>query len=101
MTEVMDAKAVVVGSPTLNNNMLPTVIDFLTYMKGLKPQNKIGAAFGSYGWSGESAAHIENELQAMKFDIVAPPKKIQYVPDANGLKECYELGKEIGKQVAS
>jgi len=101
MTEVMDSKAIVVGSPTLNNNMLPTVIDFLTYMKGLKPKNKFGAAFGSYGWSGESAVHIEKELQAMKFEIIAPPKKIQYVPNPDGLKECYDLGKEIGKQVAT
>ncbi|MBW1641797.1 MAG: flavodoxin domain-containing protein [Deltaproteobacteria bacterium] len=101
MTEVMDAKAIVVGSPTLNNNMLPTVIDFLTYMKGLKPKNKLGAAFGSYGWSGESAVHIEKELQAMKFEIVAPPMKIQYVPDPDRLKDCYELGKTVGQKVAA
>ena len=48
MTEVSDAKAVVIGSPTLNNGIFPTVSDFLTYMKGLKPKNKIGAAFGSF-----------------------------------------------------
>ncbi|MBW1813060.1 MAG: FprA family A-type flavoprotein, partial [Deltaproteobacteria bacterium] len=79
----------------------PTVIDFLTYMKGLKPKNKLGAAFGSYGWSGESAVHIEKELQAMKFEIVAPPMKIQYVPDPDGLKDCYELGKTVGQKVAA
>ncbi len=54
MTEVLDAGAVIVGSPTLNNGLFPTVSDFLTYMKGLRPKNKIGAAFGSYGWSGEA-----------------------------------------------
>jgi len=101
MTEAMDAGAIIVGSPTLNNNMLPTVIDFLTYMKGLKPKNKIAAAFGSYGWSGESAVHIEKELQAMKFDVIAPPMKIQYVPDSNGLKECYGLGKIIGQKISA
>jgi flavorubredoxin len=58
MTEVLDARAVIVGSPTLNNNLFPTVSDFLTYMKGLKPHNKIGAAFGSYGWSGEAVKQI-------------------------------------------
>ena len=47
MTEVQDAAAVVVGSPTLNNQIFPTVADILTYMKGLKPVNKIGGAFGS------------------------------------------------------
>jgi len=101
MTESMDAKAIIVGSPTLNNNMLPTVIDFLTYMKGLKPKNKIAAAFGSYGWSGEAPGLIEKEFQAMKFDIIAPPMKLQYVPDPNSLKECYELGKMVGQKVAA
>ncbi|MCU0821613.1 MAG: FprA family A-type flavoprotein, partial [Spirochaetes bacterium] len=54
MTEVLDAGAVVAGSPTLNNGLFPTVADVLTYIKGLRPKNKIAASFGSYGWSGES-----------------------------------------------
>jgi len=70
MTEVLDARAVILGSPTLNNCLFPTVSDFLTYMKGLKPKNKIGAAFGSYGWSGEAVKLISKELEAMKFDLV-------------------------------
>ena len=56
-----------VGSPTLNNQLFPTVSDFLAYMKGLKPNNKIGAAFGSYGWSGESVKLITKELEAIKY----------------------------------
>jgi len=99
MTEVLDAKAVIVGSPTLNNGLYPTVSDFLTYMKGLKPLNKIGAAFGSYGWSGESAQLLQNELEAMKFDIAAPLLKIQYVPDKAGLDQCLEFGRTIGKAI--
>lgn len=51
MTEVLDAKAIIVGSSTLNKGLFPTLADFLTNMKGLKPKGKIGAAFGSYGWS--------------------------------------------------
>jgi flavorubredoxin len=99
MTEVLDAKAVVVGSPTLNNQMFPTVADFLIYMKGLKPINKIGGVFGSYGWSGESVKMVRAELEAMKFDIVDPGVKIQYVPDADGLSACYNYGQEIAKAV--
>ena len=99
ITEVMDAKAVVVGSPTLNNNLFPTVADFLTYMKGLKPRNKIGAAFGSYGWSGESVKLINNEFEAMKFEIIDKGMKIQYVPDGDGLEACSEYGKKIGRAV--
>jgi flavorubredoxin len=99
MTEVLDARAVVLGSPTLNNCLFPTVSDFLTYMKGLKPKNKIGAAFGSYGWSGEAVKLISQELEAMKFDLVDPGVKIQYVPDQEDLNACIEFGKKIGRAV--
>jgi flavorubredoxin len=99
MTEVLDAAAVIIGSPTINNQLFPTVSDVLTYMKGLKPKNKIGAAFGSYGWSGESVKLINQELEAMKFDIIDPGVKIQYVPDQNGKDACLELGRKIGKAI--
>ena len=99
MTEVLDAAAIVVGSPTLNNCMFPTVSDVLTYMKGLKPQNKIGAAFGSYGWSGESVKLVQAELEAMKFQIIEPSVRIQYVPDDAGLASCVAFGRQIGQAV--
>ena len=97
MTEVLDAKAVIVGSPTLNNGLFPTVSDFLTYMKGLKPKNRIGAAFGSYGWSGESVKLINKELEEMKFEIIDPGVKIQYVPDNEGIEACVLLGKKVAQ----
>jgi len=99
ITEVLDAGAVIIGSPTLNNGLFPTISDFLTYMKGLKPKNKIGAAFGSYGWSGESIKLINNELNNMKFDVLEPGVKIQYVPDETGLDACTELGKKIAEKL--
>jgi flavorubredoxin len=99
MTEVIDARAVIMGSPTLNNGPFPTISDFLTYMKGLKPKNKIGAAFGSYGWSGEAVKLISKELEAMKFDLVDSGIKIQYVPDQEDLNACIEFGKKIGQAV--
>jgi len=100
MTDVFDAKAVVVGSPTLNNQLYPSLSDFLTYMKGLKPLNKIGAAFGSYGWSGEAVKMINQELESLKFEIIDPGLRIQYVPDKESLESCYELGRRVGKAVA-
>ncbi|HMA67308.1 MAG TPA: flavodoxin domain-containing protein [Desulfosalsimonadaceae bacterium] len=99
ITEVLDAKAVVVGSPTLNNGLFPTVADVLTYMKGLRPKNKIGAAFGSYGWSGESVKLLQEELAAMKFDVMEEGMKIQYVPQAEDLEKCREYGKTIAQKV--
>lgn len=98
MTDVLDAKAVVVGSPTLNNGLFPTVSDFLTYMKGLKPLNKIGAAFGSYGWSGEAPKMITSELESMNFEIIDPIRH-QYIPDQEGLMAGYEFGRQIGRAI--
>ncbi|MFH1625357.1 MAG: flavodoxin domain-containing protein [Pseudomonadota bacterium] len=100
MTEIIDAGAVVVGSPTLNNGLFPTVSDFLTYMKGLRPKNKIAAAFCSYGWSGEAMNLINKELEAMKFQVIDPGVKIQYVPDKDGMEACYRFGKKIGQHLA-
>jgi flavorubredoxin len=88
-----------VGGPTLNNGLFPSLADFLSYMKGLKPLNKIGAAFGSYGWSGEAVKIITKELESMKFNIIDPGLKIQYVPDKEGLDRCYAYGRKIGKAV--
>lgn len=97
ITEVVDAGAIVMGSPTINNGLFPTVSDFLTYMKGLKPLNKVAAAFGSYGWSGEAVKLINSEFEQMKFDIIDPGVRINYVPDGKGIDACYELGKKIAK----
>lgn len=99
VTELLDAKAIIMGSPTLNNELFPTLSDFITYIKGLKPQNKIGAAFGSYGWSGEAVKLIEKEFETMNFKISNPGLKIQYVPDQQGLANCYDFGEQIGKAI--
>lgn len=99
MTEVIDSRAVVVGSPTLNNCMFPTVADVLTYMKGLRPKNRIGAAFGSYGWSGEAVRQIIGELSAMGMDILDDGLKVKYVPGKDILRDCFEYGKKIGAAV--
>ena len=99
MSEVLDAKALVVGSPTLNNSLFPTVSDMLTYLKGLKPQNKICAAFGSYGWSGEAVKQINQVFDALGLETVDNGLRIQYVPDAQKLKACFEYGRKIGRAV--
>jgi flavorubredoxin len=95
MTEILDAGAVVFGSPTLNNGMLPRVADLLHYMKGLRPANKIGAAFGSYGWSGEAVRLINASMEEMKFRVIDPGIIVRYVPEQGDLQECIELGRKL------
>lgn len=99
MADVLSAKFICVGSPTLNSNMLPTVSGFLTYLKGLSPKNRIGLAFGSYGWGGQSIDHVEKILKDCGFDMMESIK-MQYVPDETQLQEISDkLRKEIAKKV--
>ena len=97
--EVLDAGALIVGSPTLNNNILPQMADVMTYLKGLKPANLIGAAFGSYGWSGESVKHLEATLKEMKVEIAAESISVKHVPDSDVLEKCREMGKTIAAEL--
>lgn len=99
MTELLDAKAVVLGSPTLNNGIMPTVADVVCYMKGLKPANKVGAAFGSYGWSGEAVKVLTEALEGMKIKVVGPGPRAKYVPTEGDFARCEELGRQVGKAV--
>ncbi|NLK72743.1 MAG: FprA family A-type flavoprotein [Clostridiales bacterium] len=75
MSHIIEAKYICVGSSTLNRQMLPNVAAFLTYMKGLAPKNRIGLAFGSYGWSGESIKYVNEELEECKFEMMEPIKR--------------------------
>ncbi|HNR88089.1 MAG TPA: FprA family A-type flavoprotein [Spirochaetota bacterium] len=86
MTEVLTARYICVGSPTLNKNMLPDVAAFLTYLKGLAPRNKVGLAFGSYGWGAQGVNDVDAVLRACDFDMI-DKISTQYVPDAKALDE--------------
>jgi flavorubredoxin len=98
-TEVLGAGALVVGSPTLNNNVFPTVADVLTYLKGLKPQNKVGAAFGSYGWGATGVKQVRETLEAMKVNLVGDGLTVKYVPANQDLVEARRLGEQIAAKL--
>jgi flavorubredoxin len=96
-TEILDAGALIVGSPTINANIFPTVADVMTYLKGLKKKNLIGAAFGSYGWSGDAVKQLNQILEEMKVKIIHPGINVKYVPKEPELEQCTDLGRQIGK----
>ena len=97
MTHVAYSGLIAFGAPTMNNQMFPAMADTLCYIKGLKPQNKIGFAFGSCGWSGEGAKQIAAELDAM--GIEQPEKFIQvkYMPTAAELAATRDAGNKLAK----
>jgi flavorubredoxin len=97
--EILEAGALLLGSPALNNQIFPSVADIICYLKGLKRQNLIGQAFGSYGWAGESISLLENEMKSLKIELIDAPIKVQYVPDEVTLKNCEKLGEAVARKL--
>lgn len=80
ITEIMDATYLAVGSSTLNNNLLPPIAAFLTYLKGMAPVGLKTIAFGSYGWGGQSITQVASALEEMGYTPLLPPMKSLYNP---------------------
>lgn len=97
--EMINAKAVIIGSPTINNDILPNVAPLLDDLKGLKPKNKIGLAFGSFGWGGGATKTIEERLKAAGVEMIAEPLTLKWVPTEDELKNCFETGKIIAQKI--
>jgi flavorubredoxin len=97
--EMLEAKAILLGSPTLNNGMFPTMGDFLTYMKGLRPKGKVFGLFGSHGWGGGAIKEMRKVLEQEKFEIWPEELSVQFVPDPEELKSAVQFGKEFAYKV--
>ena len=85
IADAMTAKYIAVGSPTLNNNMMPSVASFLTYFKGLNGNKKKYIAFGSYGWGGQSPDQVFEALKSPKCEALLPAVKQAYKPSREEL----------------
>ena len=92
MTEVANSSLIAFGAPTMNNQMYPAMADVLCYVKGLRPKNKLGFAFGSYGWSGEGAKQIAAELEAMGVEQPVAPVQAKYMPTEAELDAVRQAG---------
>jgi len=89
MTEVINSKYICIGSPTLNNGMLPSVSAFLTYLKGLAPKHRYGIAFGSYGWGGQGVNAVADVLSNSKFTVLEP-LKVKFIPHEDTVSKIRE-----------
>ena len=97
LTEVFKSKAIVVGSPTVNNGYLHSIAGILEMIKGMKLKSKKAASFGSYGWSGEATKLITEELKKSGFEIINDGIKVMWTPDEEILEQCKKFGEEIAK----
>jgi flavorubredoxin len=99
ITEILKTKAVIIGSPTVNNGVLPSIAPILEDLKGHKFKNKIGAAFGSYGWSGESGKQMAEHLEKSGIPVIAESVMAKWQPDGAALETCRELGCKVADAV--
>ncbi|NCA99285.1 MAG: anaerobic nitric oxide reductase flavorubredoxin [Clostridia bacterium] len=95
ISEVFKSKAILVGSPTINGGILHSIAGLLEMMRGLKFRNKKAAAFGSYGWGGESVHQINDALVKGGFSVVTEGIRTNWVPDEDALAACEGFGKEF------
>ena len=96
---LLTAKLVLVGSPTINNGMLPTMAAFLTYLKGLRPKKRTGFAFGSYGWGGQGAREVAAFLKDMGWEMPEGTVNLQYVPGKEDVANLKEIGTRLAKAI--
>lgn len=99
IAELLEAKAIIVGSSTINNGMLNPVSSLLEELKSLKPAGKLGAAFGSHGWRGGAVEGIEEFLKEAGITLAAESLKVQWAPDPDFLAKCREWGKELAANI--
>jgi flavorubredoxin len=95
---VWESRAMLIGTPTLNNIMFPTVAEFLTHLRGLRPKNRLAGAFGSYGWGGGAVKEAYEAFKKMGLDAVEPGVEVLYRPGAEDDKKCFEFGKQFAEK---
>lgn len=95
ITELMDCAAFAIGTPTLNQGLMPRVAACLTYARGLKPAGKTALAFGSYGWASKGPEEATDYLRAMGCTLARAPITCRFAPDEATLETCREAGRAL------
>lgn len=93
ITEIFKSKAILVGSPTINNGILVHVAALFEEIQGLKFKNKKAGAFGSYGWSGEAVKTMLERLGKAGFEVADQGLRITWAPDQENMSACRAYGK--------
>jgi anaerobic nitric oxide reductase flavorubredoxin len=99
MEDILEARAVLIGTPTLHNTIFPTVADFATYLRGLRGKGKLAGAFGSYGWGGGAVKGVSELMKAGGLVPEFGELEVRYVPKLADRDRCREWGKKIALRV--
>lgn len=98
--EFWKSRGTLIGSPTLNNILYPSVAEFLTHLRGLRPKNRLVGAFGSFGWGGGAVKEAYEEFKRMGLQTVEPGMQIAYRPSLTDEEACFEFGRNFARQVS-
>ena len=101
MIDVLQSRLMLVGTPMLNNHMLPTMAGFLMYLKGLQPKNRLALTFGSYGWSTAGFKELEQFVTDAGFTLGAEGQYVQFVPGEDDLQKLGRVVAQLKDQMAS
>jgi len=101
VAELLDSSALIIGSSTVNKGILPTMAAILEDIEGLRFKNKIGATFGSFGWSGGAVESLEARLKKSGFTVTEPPITAKWSPDEKVLSQCRQLGEKIARTISA
>jgi anaerobic nitric oxide reductase flavorubredoxin len=93
------ARGTIIGSPTLNNLLFPSVAEFLTNIRGLRPKARLMGAFGSYGWAGGAVREMYAEFDKMGLETVQPGVECQFRPSPEDKEKCFEFGALFARKV--
>ena len=97
--EFWRSRGCLVGTPTINNVMFPSVSEFLHHLGGLRPKNRITGAFGSFGWGGGAVKEVYELLKRMGLETVEPGVQVLYKPSVDDENQCYEFGRTFAQRV--
>ena len=92
---IEEADALLFGSPTINGDAVKPVWDLLSSLAVVNLKGKLGAAFGSYGWTGEAVRMIEDRMRGLKMRVPVSGLRIKLIPSEEELQACHAFGRDI------
>jgi flavorubredoxin len=94
-----EADGIVLGSPTINGDAVKPIWDLLSSLAEIDMKGKLGAAFGSFGWSGEAVRMIEDRLRGLKLRVPLQGVRVKLIPTAEEIQECRQFGLALGEEL--
>jgi len=97
---IEEADGIIFGSPTINGDAVKPVWDLLSSLAVINTRGKLGAAFGSFGWSGEAVRMMEDRMRGLKMELPVPGLKLKLIPSDEELEGCRCFGRKVAEALS-